>query len=68
LLNYIVPSTNEAYVQAFNGVLSDNTTSFTVGSFLVRDTALSAVSIPPAALMFAPALLGLLGLRHKRRA
>jgi hypothetical protein len=68
LLNYLVPSTNEAYVQAFNGVLSDNTRSFTVGSFLVRDTALSAVPIPPAALMFAPALLGLLGLRHKRRA
>lgn len=37
-----------------------------IGSFLVRESAgASPVPIPPAAFMFAPALLGLLGLRRK---
>jgi hypothetical protein len=44
-----------------------------IGSFLVRSSdyappSVSAVPIPAAAFLFAPALLGFLGLRHKRRA
>jgi hypothetical protein len=44
-----------------------------IGAYLVRATQytapnLSAVPIPAAAFLFAPALLGFLGLRHKRRA
>jgi hypothetical protein len=37
------------------------------GVALVRDMNVSAVPIPAAAFLFAPALLGFLGLRHKRR-
>jgi hypothetical protein len=40
---------------------------YNIGSYLVRDT-IPTVPVPAAAFMFAPALLGFLGLRRKRRA
>jgi hypothetical protein len=38
------------------------------GVALVRNINVSAVPVPAAAFLFAPALLGFLGLRHRRRA
>jgi len=45
----------------------DGLSSDHIGSFLVRDT-LIATPIPAAVFMFAPALLGFLGFRRRRRA
>jgi hypothetical protein len=56
------------FAQASTFGMSKEFSAGYLGSFLVRDPALSAVPIPAAAFLFAPALLGFLGLRHKRRA
>jgi hypothetical protein len=63
----------ESYTsKAHNQEVEQVTVSGFTGSFLVRDTLFtdpnpSAVPIPAAAFMFAPALLGFLGLRRKAK-
>jgi len=52
--------------RAHNDYFPSGYSNYSLGSYLVRD-ALVTTPIPAAVFMFAPALLGLMGLRRKRR-
>jgi hypothetical protein len=55
-----------AFAETRDGAQPDYRTSSITGSYLVR-TSLNPVPIPAAAFMFAPALLGFLGLRRRSK-
>lgn len=69
IYNYTYPALSNSSVAPYTSTASSDLAFSALGSFLVRDNggAISAVPIPAAVLLFAPALLGFLGLRHKRR-
>jgi hypothetical protein len=68
--NYTFSAHANSFVAPYSSTASSDLVFSRLGSFLVRDNgvAISAVPIPAAVLLFAPALLGFLGVRHKRRA
>lgn len=53
------------YLQLTNGGFWHKLGSNSFGSYLVRDTAISAVPLPSSILLFTPLLIGLVGLRRK---
>ena len=66
LFDYDAPAVDDSSFAHAGSYAGSFTVTYDVGSYLVRDT-ISEVPLPPTAFMFAPSLLGLMGLRIRAK-